>query len=112
MDISKFDFTKFSEEKWADIIAFIEKDPFIYIDMTKLSTDYGVPMVEVYYSDEYSRDFNKDSHVLKFTAFDVNVNDESTKDKWRKIMINEFGEEYRNALVDYLQLQILRINNI
>ena len=112
MDISKFDFTKFTKEKWHDVITYIEKDPFLYIDLTKISTDYGMPEVAVFYSDEYDKDFDRPSHILKFTAFNVDVNNERTTSKWREIMIDEFGEAYREALKDYLERQINEIKNL
>ena len=112
MDISRFDFTKFTEVEWKDFITRLNKNPFIYIDLIKISTDYGIPEVAVYYSDEYDKDFDKPSHILKFTAFDINLNNESDKSKWREFMARKFGDVYREALKDYLERQIQEINHL
>ena len=112
MDIYKFDFTKFTNGKWKEVLTYLFDDPFFHIDKAWLSSADGEPSVILYYSEGDDRDYNKESQTLIFTAFDINVNNKRLFSLWRKFMFHEFGEDYREALLDYLHGQIQQINDI
>ena len=111
MDISKFDFTKFSEEKWEKILTVIG-GCFNEIEDIKVRYDIVnheiVPSVTIQYY--YETDFDgSERYYLTFTAFELESKDEDedltrvTKE-WRRIMLKEFGDVYYNSLVSYLNL--------
>ena len=108
MDISKFDFTKFSKEKWQEILTEIEGD-YNYVDVItpnfKLKNGELIPMIKVEYI--YETEVNGDEeYFLNFTAFDVKIEEEVFEIPtriWRKIMYKEFGKKYYDALNSYLK---------
>ena len=109
--MNRFDFTKFTNEKWHDVITYLLKDPFYDIVMVWHSSTDGEPCMIVHYGDK--DDFECDKcNELMFTAFNVGANSPSLTYKWRKFMIKEFGEEYRKALVEYLEQEINLVNNM
>ncbi len=108
MDYSKFDFTKFSKEKWQEIIEKIDGQGN-YVDGVnpdfKIVDGEIIPFVIVKYVHETEVD-GEDIYFLTFTAYDVSekniVRPGATK-KWRKIMIEEFPLWYRSKLIKHLQ---------
>lgn len=108
MDISKFDFTKFSKEKWQEIVTDIDGQGNIVDSVNpdfKIVDGNMIPFVNVKYVHQTELD-GDDIYLLTFTAYNVTEKGlnrpESTK-KWRKIMIKEFPLYYRANLIRHLQ---------
>jgi len=116
MNISKFNFLEFSKEKWQEILTEIEGDwHFVDIIAPRFETENGefvldkagslMPLVDMQYIYETQVD-GDETYSYTFTAFEVKVADEIASIPtrvWRKIMYKEFGEEYYNALKEYLK---------
>lgn len=108
MDISKFNFMNFGNEKWQEILTEIEGD-YNYVE--KVTPNYKnengllIPSVKMEYVYETQAD-GFDTYFLTFTAFDVKVESEVLEIAtrvWRKIMYKEFGKTYYEALKEYLK---------
>ena len=109
MNISKFDFTKFTLSKWEEILNCISKenDEAINLELVFPIVDGEiVPQANVKFVC-YDLVDGEEEYVLSFTAFDVKVRNEllaeATKN-WRKFMLIEFGDDYLYALKEYLKL--------
>ena len=109
MNISKFDFTKFTLSKWEEILTCISKenDEAINLELVFPIVDGEiVPQANVKFVC-YDLVDGEEEYVLSFTAFDVKVRNEllaeATKN-WRKFMLIEFGDDYLYALKEYLKL--------
>ena len=109
MNISKFDFTKFTLSKWEEILNCISKedDEAINLELVSPLVDGEiVPQANVKFVC-YDLVDGEEEYVLSFTAFDVKVRnellEEATKN-WRKFMLIEFGDNYLYALREYLKL--------
>ena len=105
MDYSKFDFTKFSKEKWQEILTKIQGKHH-YVGNVKVYP-YSEAKKEIYPIVELECDFDYfETYYLWFSAFDVQSKGmviESATKKWRKIMIEEFPLWYRSKLIQHLQ---------
>lgn len=109
MNISKFDFTKFTLSKWEEVLNCISKenDEAINLELVFPIVDGEiVPQANVKFVC-YDLVDGEEEYVLSFTAFDVKVRNEllaeATKN-WRKFMLIEFGDDYLYALREYLKL--------
>lgn len=107
MNISKYDFTQFSKEKWQEIIDIIDKGSEVenVIPYRDIVCGIIVPSVTVEYS-YLDDDFDVCSNSYRFTTFEVEHNGQkldNTSKKWRKIMIKEFGDNYYAVLIAFLK---------
>ena len=108
MDISKFDFTKFTLSKWERVLNIIgsENDEAIKLDVDYPIIDGEiVPQANVTYVYESEVD-GEEEYVITYSAFEVKIKTDILPDatkKWRRFMVKEFGEVYRYRLVNYLE---------
>ena len=107
MDITKFDFTKFTKEKWQNVINKVAGD---YNTVTGVETSWDlikgelIPSVKVEYVYETEVD-GEEEYSLTFEAFIVReLPAERATKTWRRIMLKEFKDVYYNSLTNYISL--------